>query len=346
MPNLKAYQEAHRRGLLQGNQLAGYEEYQRRGLAGPPQSAITGQPVPTQEERFAPVKAIAGGLRATDRYLRGNVQDRQSARDILPKWYTRERGDGGIYAEPPLDLGLMVEDAALGPLKLVGKGEKLLKGGFKQLARGAKPVRAKSPTGSTHSDYYTERNRYYKEQSGGTDTADDVYRGDLSEYAQDKGIGLHVVEFPDRLLVERLDIPGHLKPQGASVLRRVVKESRKYNKPIVGDMTNAALKKSLEGRGGKKVSSDMADMQINVGSTKFQQPARGAKPVKAPQAVSGYKVKTDAVVEQPGDFPTWHGFTFTEGPAKGASFTVLKKSGMPTAEDIRKSGQKILDLRK
>jgi len=88
MANLKAYQEAHRRGLLQGTQLAGYEEYQRRGLAGPPQSAITGQPVPTQEERFAPARAIAGGLQATDRYLRGNVQDRQSARDILPKWYT------------------------------------------------------------------------------------------------------------------------------------------------------------------------------------------------------------------------------------------------------------------
>lgn len=62
--------------------------------------------------------------------------------------------------------------------------------------------------------------------------------------------------------------------------------------------------------------------------------------------VSGYKVRTDAVMEQGGDYGTWHGFTFLEGPAEGASFTVVKKSGTPTAEDIRKAGQEILKQRK
>ncbi len=62
---------------------------------------------------------------------------------------------------------------------------------------------------------------------------------------------------------------------------------------------------------------------------------------RLPVEVGGHKVKSDAVADQ-GEYGVWHGFTFMEGPAKGASFTVI---GEPTAEKIAEAGQNILDLR-
>lgn len=60
----------------------------------------------------------------------------------------------------------------------------------------------------------------------------------------------------------------------------------------------------------------------------------------------GSNVRTDGVMKQ-GDGSEWHGFTFTDGPAEGGSFTVVKKSGeVVTPEDIVSAGSKILEQRK
>lgn len=56
--------------------------------------------------------------------------------DTLPAWYTRKRGEEGIYAEPPFDLSGLIEDAAIGPLKMVGKVGKSIRAAAIKLKSG------------------------------------------------------------------------------------------------------------------------------------------------------------------------------------------------------------------
>lgn len=57
--------------------------------------------------------------------------------DALPKWYTRKRGEEGIYAEPPFDLSEFIEGGpAIGPLKMVGGAGKYIKAAAIKLKSG------------------------------------------------------------------------------------------------------------------------------------------------------------------------------------------------------------------
>ena len=68
----------------------------------------------------------------------GNVRapQQRTLLDVLPAWYTRKRGEEGIYAEPPFDLSGFIEDAAIGPLKLVGKVGKSIRAAAVKLKSG------------------------------------------------------------------------------------------------------------------------------------------------------------------------------------------------------------------
>lgn len=59
----------------------------------------------------------------------------------------------------------------------------------------------------------------------------------------------------------------------------------------------------------------------------------------------GYGIRYDFTQPQPEGMPPWHGYSFTEGPAKGGSFTVIKE-GVVTVQEIVAAGREILKQRK
>ena len=72
---------------------------------------MTARRPPTFEEKLQLITMIAAKLRGAPE------KPKIPIRDLLPKWYTRKEGDEGLYAEPPLDLGALYEDAAAGSIK-------------------------------------------------------------------------------------------------------------------------------------------------------------------------------------------------------------------------------------
>ena len=232
MPRLDAYREAHKRGLLQGTQLAGYEELKRRGLD-----------VPTLPPTGTPLDASP---RPTPPHFMSSNKD--FAKRILPKWYTREKGDEGLYAEPALDLGLMVEDAAAGPLKIIGKAGRAIKAASKTLGR-------------------------YSDET------------------------LHVVGTKNELWADELAfnmgavktdlVVGHRTPHTAYFKTR--KEAEAYKHSVGGDADFIESEtRSLIGTPGELVRykapkvGSYGKPGVSEKQSKFHQPTKGAKPVKAP----------------------------------------------------------------
>lgn len=97
-------------------------------------------------------------------------------------------------------------------------------------------------TASTHSEYAKKK----------TDTSWDqwdVYRRDFGLAAQAKGISLELIEYDDELFINHLNIPDGKRQQAVGLLRKIAQESKRLNKPVVAQIVNKDLAKSLTKRG-------------------------------------------------------------------------------------------------